>query len=72
MILTIVSHVQIDIVAIAWGVQSTFLVAELACRDVQAIDIGRLLWEFKDIECSRSGKDTCRTLKALANSKLRG
>ena len=41
-----VDNSDIDVVAVSWGPQAKALVADVACRGTQAIDVGRLLWEI--------------------------
>ncbi|CAE8598224.1 unnamed protein product, partial [Polarella glacialis] len=57
-VLEAVDAVDIDVVAVSWGVQGKALVADLACRGVQAIDIGRLLWELHGVEAMKIGAAT--------------
>ncbi|CAK9038671.1 Ankyrin repeat domain-containing protein 17, partial [Durusdinium trenchii] len=42
----VVDNSDIDVVAVSWGPQAKPLVADVACRGTQAIDVGRLLWEL--------------------------
>merc|ERR1719491_2678258 len=45
-VLDLVEHAHVDLVVAAWGPQGKAIVADLACRGVQAIDIGRVLWSI--------------------------
>ncbi|CAJ1392831.1 unnamed protein product [Effrenium voratum] len=45
----VVDHSDIDVVAVSWGPQAKPLVADVACRGTQAVDVGRLLWELHGI-----------------------
>eukprot|EP00434_Breviolum_minutum_P022164 symbB.v1.2.019568.t1/scaffold1591.1/size184449/4 len=42
----VVDNSDIDVVAVSWGPQAKPLVADIACRGTQAVDVGRLLWEL--------------------------
>eukprot|EP00439_Symbiodinium_sp_Y106_P042091 s786_g5.t1 len=42
----IVDESDVDVVAVSWGPQGKALVADIACRGVQALDVGRLLFEL--------------------------
>lgn len=55
MVLSVVDAVHVDLVAVAWGPQGKAIVADVACRGVQAIDIGRLLWNIHGHELLSRG-----------------
>ena len=45
-ILPLVVALNVDVVAVSWGPYGKTITADIACRGIQALDVGRLLWNF--------------------------